>query len=534
MVKSNRSNSVSSESSVNEETHKRTKLMNSSMEFTSSSSSSNSDNKQLSPPPESNNNSNNTKTQAAFVNKLYKMLEDPQTIDLISWSSSGDLFSVSNPTAFSKSILPQYFKHNNWQSFVRQLNMYGFHKVNDLIHSNLTNESQTWEFKHPNFRKGAVGDLQHIKRKNAKTQQQLLFQQQKLKDQQQQQQQQQLQEEEFPLTPLQDVLSDDDKQNTTLIDHIIKIEDQLVGVSKTCELLFNEVVNLRMIVSKQHDAMQDLVDIVSATRPNTTCVCGNTINNDNNNSLDLQNAENLRLQVSKLKESCSSGANVNGANNNRDSPSDSSSSNGSMIPSWSPASGAVRYDNSSSINSTPSPYQGASFSSSDTKNSQRLPSFDYMQNINNNGNNNDNNGQNNNGVMETLKPMSSYYNNSSNNSSSNSSSNSSNNSSSSNNNNNNSNNKNVSFNDKSNGGNQYTYQGKSSNSSSSSPTSNDNKKNAENNNQDRSSTSFMTLGKRSHLLNPVLSDNKKEGKRPQKRKTKHHIKRDKVEEHNRN
>ncbi|OAD02374.1 heat shock factor-type transcription factor, partial [Mucor lusitanicus CBS 277.49] len=98
------------------------------------------------------------------------MLEDPDTSDLIAWSSHGDLFSVSNPTAFSKSVLPQYFKHNNWQSFVRQLNMYGFHKVNDLIHSNLTNENQTWEFKHPNFRRGAVGDLQHIKRKSAKTQ----------------------------------------------------------------------------------------------------------------------------------------------------------------------------------------------------------------------------------------------------------------------------------------------------------------------------------------------------------------------------
>lgn len=127
--------------------------------------------------------------------------------------------------------------------------MYGFHKVNDLIHSNLTNENQTWEFKHPNFRKGAIGDLQHIKRKNAKTQQQLLFQQHKLKEQKQQLQQ----EEEIPLTPIQDILSDDYKQNTPLIDHIVKIEDQLVGVSKTCEMLFNEVVNLRMIVSKQQD-----------------------------------------------------------------------------------------------------------------------------------------------------------------------------------------------------------------------------------------------------------------------------------------
>ncbi|KAI8150351.1 HSF-type DNA-binding-domain-containing protein [Fennellomyces sp. T-0311] len=50
------------------------------------------------------------------------MLEDSSIRHLISWSESGDLFSVTNPTAFSRTVLPQYFKHNNWQSFVRQLN----------------------------------------------------------------------------------------------------------------------------------------------------------------------------------------------------------------------------------------------------------------------------------------------------------------------------------------------------------------------------------------------------------------------------
>ncbi|GAB5588415.1 Flocculation suppression protein [Umbelopsis nana] len=109
------------------------------------------------------------KTQAAFVNKLYRMLEDHEMQDLISWSPSGDLFSVANPTQFSKLVLPQYFKHNNWQSFVRQLNMYGFHKVNDMIHhSNITNESQAWEFRHPSFRRGGILELQNIKRKSAK------------------------------------------------------------------------------------------------------------------------------------------------------------------------------------------------------------------------------------------------------------------------------------------------------------------------------------------------------------------------------
>jgi len=108
------------------------------------------------------------KTQAAFVNKLYTMVEDPSIQHLISWAPSGDVFSVSNPTEFSKLVLPQYFKHNNWQSFVRQLNMYGFHKVNDMFHANPSSESQAWEFKHQDFRRGQPGALQLIKRKSSK------------------------------------------------------------------------------------------------------------------------------------------------------------------------------------------------------------------------------------------------------------------------------------------------------------------------------------------------------------------------------
>ncbi|RCI01990.1 hypothetical protein CU098_004755 [Rhizopus stolonifer] len=207
-------------------------------------------------------NNSAVKTQAAFVNKLYKMLEDDQITEYISWSLQGDLFSVPNPTSFSKCVLPQYFKHNNWQSFVRQLNMYGFHKVNDLIHSNLNNENQTWEFKHPHFRRGAIGDLQNIKRKNAKTQLQQL----------QQQRQREIQQQEIT-TP---------KPEAIESDSMSRIESHLQGVLKSCELLYNEVVHLRMIVSKQQVAMQDLVDVVSTSKLNTT--------------------ENLRLQVSKLKE----------------------------------------------------------------------------------------------------------------------------------------------------------------------------------------------------------------------------------------
>lgn len=109
--------------------------------------------------------------------------------------------------------------------------MYGFHKVNDLIHSNLNNENQTWEFKHPHFRRGAIGDLQNIKRKNAKTQLQQL----------QQQRQREIQQQEIT-TP---------KPEAIESDSMSRIESHLQGVLKSCELLYNEVVHLRMIVSKQ-------------------------------------------------------------------------------------------------------------------------------------------------------------------------------------------------------------------------------------------------------------------------------------------
>ncbi|KIW20305.1 hypothetical protein PV08_00880 [Exophiala spinifera] len=103
--------------------------------------------------------------QTAFIHKLYSMLEDKSIQHLISWSNTNESFVMSPSTEFSK-VLAQYFKHTNISSFVRQLNMYGFHKVSDVFHTG-SPDSALWEFKHGNgsFKKGDLMGLREIKRR---------------------------------------------------------------------------------------------------------------------------------------------------------------------------------------------------------------------------------------------------------------------------------------------------------------------------------------------------------------------------------
>lgn len=63
-----------------------------------------------------------------FVQKLSSFLNDPAKGNLIRWSKKGDSFIVVDEDEFARTLIPELFKHNNYASFVRQLNMYGFHK----------------------------------------------------------------------------------------------------------------------------------------------------------------------------------------------------------------------------------------------------------------------------------------------------------------------------------------------------------------------------------------------------------------------
>lgn len=100
----------------------------------------------------------------AFVFKLFSLVSNASAQEFIRWAPTGESFVVLGSSDLAAQILPQFFKHNNFTSFLRQLNMYGFYKLHSLTHGSM-NDDGLLEFKNNFFQKDRPDLLVFVVRK---------------------------------------------------------------------------------------------------------------------------------------------------------------------------------------------------------------------------------------------------------------------------------------------------------------------------------------------------------------------------------
>lgn len=102
----------------------------------------------------------NSHGPTTFLKNTYEILNNESLNSIIRWTEDGGSFVISDILNFTNSVLPGFFKHNNLSSFIRQLNMYGFHKAKD-------EDSQELQFSHPKFHRDKKELLKEIHRKSS-------------------------------------------------------------------------------------------------------------------------------------------------------------------------------------------------------------------------------------------------------------------------------------------------------------------------------------------------------------------------------
>jgi len=101
-----------------------------------------------------------------FLKKTYKMIDTCDS-NVASWTADGDMFVVKDPDLFAGSIIPQFFDHSKFSSFARQLNFYGFRKMQSKPIRNSDFDANTARhvtFFNENFKRGRGDLLKKIQR----------------------------------------------------------------------------------------------------------------------------------------------------------------------------------------------------------------------------------------------------------------------------------------------------------------------------------------------------------------------------------
>lgn len=101
-----------------------------------------------------------------FLQKTYQMISECEP-DLAEWTLDGEKFVVKDPTEFAQKVIPNFFDHCNFPSFARQLNFYGFHKVQvkPVRHTDIDkSKDKHVTFCNENFKRGRKELLSNIQR----------------------------------------------------------------------------------------------------------------------------------------------------------------------------------------------------------------------------------------------------------------------------------------------------------------------------------------------------------------------------------
>ncbi len=64
-----------------------------------------------------------------FPSKLHHILSDPEYHDIISWMPHGRAWKIHNKDLLVSDVVPKYFVQSKYQSFARQLNGWGFKRL---------------------------------------------------------------------------------------------------------------------------------------------------------------------------------------------------------------------------------------------------------------------------------------------------------------------------------------------------------------------------------------------------------------------
>jgi hypothetical protein len=62
-------------------------------------------------------------TVPVFIDKTWEMLQDNGNCLIVRWRPDGNSFEITDETLFIEQVLPRYFKHANFSSFIRQVSL---------------------------------------------------------------------------------------------------------------------------------------------------------------------------------------------------------------------------------------------------------------------------------------------------------------------------------------------------------------------------------------------------------------------------